>query len=193
MNSSSQDTDIDQSVISILDEEDNEVEIVQDFLPQKRAASSQSDAKDKKYRKPKDKDSFSSKTLFGILPWTLQESSDSEDDLIFPLPSEQACIIDEFVQDDGILDHETGLGLDNKEKSKELTHGIKDHLKSGAPTATEDDQIMKYIHKKFRKSPSERSKYLDESRNIKKITIPNIYQKFNKEKTDMTANLRSIR
>ena len=63
INSSSQETDIDQSVISILDKEDDEVEVVQDCLPQKRSALSLSDEKDKKYRKPNpwSKDSFSSK------------------------------------------------------------------------------------------------------------------------------------
>ena len=93
----------------MLDEEDDEVETVQDFLPQKRAASSLSDEKDRKYRKPnpwsKDGDSFTSHNLFGILPWTMHDNSDSEDDLIFPLPSEHACRSDgeDSLQDDGIL------------------------------------------------------------------------------------------
>ena len=199
VNSSSQETDIDQSVISILDEEDDEVEIVQDCLLQKRSALTLSDEKDKKYRKPnpwsKDENSFSSKNLFGILPWTMQESSDSEDDLIFPLPSEHACTSesDDSVQDDDILDPETGLGLNNEEKSEELTHGIKDPLKSRASPPTEDDQIMKYIHNKFRKYPAERSQYLDESQQIKKITIPKMSEKFSKENTVVTSNLRAIR
>jgi hypothetical protein len=89
---------------------------------------------------------FYQTNLFSILPWTLQESSDSEDDLIFPLPSEQACSSDreDYVQDDGILDHETGLGPINEE-SEELTHVTNDLSKSGASTAIEDYQIKKQV------------------------------------------------
>lgn len=198
-NSTVQVNDIDQSVISISDEEDDEVEIVQDKLPQKRPASSLSDEKHKKYRKPntwsKDEDSFSSKNCFGILPWTMQESSDSEDNHIFPLPSEHTCSSDseDSVEGESILDPETGLGLLNEDKSVEISHNIKDPLKSRASPPTEDDQIMKYIHKKFRKYSSERSQYLDESQNIKKIKISKISRRFSKEKTVVTANLRAIR
>ena len=199
VNSTAQVTDIDQSVISISDEEDDEVEIVQDKLPQKRAASSLSSEKDKKYRKPnpwsKDENSFSSRNCFGILPWTMQESSESEDDQIFPLPSEEVCgsDIQDSAQDDCILDSETGLGLINEAESEKMSPFIKDPLKSRASPPTEDDQIMKYIHKKFRKYPDQRSQYLDKSQIIKKVTISKISQSLSKEKTAVTANLRAIR
>ena len=158
--SSSQVNNNDQNVISLLKGNDEvEIQIIRDHLPSNCFDSN----------------------ISANLRTPMKDSRKLDDGVFSVLPSEHTSKSDNFIQDVGILDPETGLGLEitNEEKSNNLTV-IKDQ--------TGDEKVLKYAHKKFRKPTLEKSKYLDESCNIKKITIPKI-----SDKSILTANLRAIR
>ena len=176
-NLSLKDNNNEQNVISLskgYDEDD--IQIVQDHLPNKCFDSNILKDKEIECNKSGDECPSTPNKLR-----TIKENSKLEDDVCFPLPSEHTSKSNDFIHNIGILDPETGLGLEitNEEKSNNFTL---------TNNQSKDDQIMKYTHKKFRKHPLETSKYLDESCLIKKITITKI-----SNESILTTNLRAIR
>lgn len=111
-------------------------------------------------------------------PWNLDETSESEvEDLLFPLPNEVISDESDHVLINSLmLDPETGLVQDTlfctqsstiKENHssnciKQHNSPTKDELEKTISNTAEDDQIFKYIHKKFRKKVPIVSHQLDD-------------------------------
>jgi len=186
-------------------EEDDEIQIIQDFVQNKRTSSNVVDETGRKYKKPSpwlktDSGPSTSKQLFGILPWTMQESSGSDDEYVFPLPYEHISSSDseDFAKNGDLLDPETGLGLGTNKKARSSfstsisTSVIANPLKMKTYPPTEDVQIMKYTHKKFRKSRPDMSLIINNSCFIKKIKFANAPEKTNVDKLNLRAIRKSV-
>ena len=192
-------------------EEDDEILVISDSRNQQASGS----LKKKTHR------SEDSKTYpFILKPWHSQESSDSEEDKIFPLPIEEVRCSDDsddYTNDIGLLDPQTGIseldqqsdGLWNNISYENLpkmpplipifdvpltssrnTHGTTPSSsleKYGSYNAKEEEQIIKYIHKKFRKPKIEtrtlQNKTTSSNREVPPVLRPPIQK----------SKLRSIR
>jgi len=182
------------------EEEDDEVQIVQDMLQYKRTGTNIGEGTERKYTRSSHWSKpgpSTSKQLFGILPWSMQKSSDSDDDLQFPMPSENLCSSesDDLAKNMNLLDPETGLGLEiiDQEKSSCLTSVVKSPLRGKGFPPPEEDQLMKYTHKKFRKVHSDQSLNIDENCVVQKSRITKVVNKTTEERPVDRANLRAIR
>ena len=205
-----------------IEDEDDEIQIVQDFHPNKRVASVALNKNERvnkkqntrKKEKKETKEYHSSNTSsslqslrvvrkdvaeecpstpkkhLGIFPWNHDESSESEvEDSCFPFPTEEISDdSDDSPQNVSILDPETGLVQEAivsqstcAMEENDLVETVEDYvspltkevLKKKVSSLSQDDQIRKYIHKKFRnhKQSGKNSHYLDENHSIKMITI----------------------
>ena len=161
-----------ETVEDSVSEEDEDIQVISDSRNEQASGS----LKGKKSR------SEDSKTYpFILKPWHSQESSDSEEDKIFPLPVEEIRCnddSDDYTNAIGLLDPQTGISeLDQQSEglwdnisyenipkmpplisifdlpstSSRKAHSTPSVESHGAYNAKEEEQIIKYIHKKFRK------------------------------------------
>ena len=164
-----------ETVEDSVSEEDEEIQVISDSRNEQASGS----------LKGKTSRSEDSKTYpFILKPWHSQESSDSEEDKIFPLPVEKdQCSddSDDYINDIGLLDPQTGISeLDQQSEGSwdnmsyenlpkmpplisifDLPLTSSRNAYSTAPSSTvekhraynakEEEQIINYIHKKFRK------------------------------------------